>query len=141
MSTNVESSPYCRLLASISVLSGREEGASWAWKRYPEREEVAGLEGAEGDWRPDLVNTSAENNSLGLAYKCRVWDESGAMICSVAQYCAIPRHCILSFGYCSAVWRKENRQGCDCSTCRRNPHLKYAWSVPSYERLQTNYCT
>ena len=33
-------------------------------ERHPWREEVGGLEGAVGDWRPDLVNKSAENNSL-----------------------------------------------------------------------------
>ena len=32
--------------------------------RCPGREEDGGLEGPVGDWRPDLVNKSAENKSL-----------------------------------------------------------------------------
>ena len=47
------------------MLGGREEGAGWlAWEHSPGMEEVGGLEGAVGDWRPDLVNKSAENNSV-----------------------------------------------------------------------------
>ena len=64
---NVESIPYFRLLASITVLCGREEGAGWwTWEHSPGKEEVGGLDGVVGDWRPHLVNKSAENNSLGL---------------------------------------------------------------------------
>ena len=36
----------------------------WAWECCPGKEEVGGLEGAVGDCRADLVNKSAENNSL-----------------------------------------------------------------------------
>ena len=61
---DVESTPYFRLLASISVLGGRGGGGWWAWEHSTGREEVGGLEGAVGDKRPDLVNKSAENNSL-----------------------------------------------------------------------------
>ena len=47
------------------MLGGREEGeGSWAWEHSPGRKDVGGLEGAVEDWRPDLVNKSAENNSL-----------------------------------------------------------------------------
>ena len=45
-SMNVESTPYFRLLASISVLGGREEGVRcWAWEHSSGREEAGGLEG------------------------------------------------------------------------------------------------
>ena len=45
-SINVESNLYFRLLASIGVLGGREEGAGWwAWEHSPGRGSV-GLEGA-----------------------------------------------------------------------------------------------
>ena len=55
------------------MLGGREQGAGWwVWEHYPGREEVAGLEGAVGDWRPDLVNKTAENNSLILTCKVGV---------------------------------------------------------------------
>ena len=51
------------------MLGGREEGAvSGLGGQSPEREEVGGLEGAVGDWLPDLVNKSAENNSLDSTY-------------------------------------------------------------------------
>ena len=50
------------------MLRGREEGAGpakwWASEHSPGKEEVGGLDGVVGDWRPDLVNKSAENNSL-----------------------------------------------------------------------------
>ena len=59
MSVNVESTPYFRLLASISVLRGREEGGALFWEGRG-----WALEGVAGDWRPDLVNKSAENNPL-----------------------------------------------------------------------------
>ena len=55
------------LLASISVLGGRERGGG-LWEHYPGREEVGGLEGAEGDWGPDLVNKSVEITPLILTY-------------------------------------------------------------------------
>ena len=62
---NFESTPDFRPLASISVLNGKEEGSGWwAWEHYPGREEVGGLEGAVGDWPPDLVNRSAEKTPL-----------------------------------------------------------------------------
>ena len=44
--------------------------------------------------------------------------------------------------YISGVLRRgEIGKGCDCNTCRGNPHLKHGWDVPSHELLQTNYCT
>ena len=50
------------------MLGGREEGAGWwAWEHSPGKEEVGGLDGVAGDWRPDLVNKSAENNSLDFS--------------------------------------------------------------------------
>ena len=61
MSINVASIPYFRLLASISVGGGGVvvglgplfgEGRGW------------GLGGGCRDWRSDLVNKRAENNSL-----------------------------------------------------------------------------
>ena len=35
----------------------------------------------------------------------------------------------------------EIGKGCDCNTCRGNPHLKHVWNIASHELLQTNYCT
>ena len=49
------------------MLGGREEGAGWwDWEHYSGREEDGVLDGPVGDWRPDLINKSAENNSLDL---------------------------------------------------------------------------
>ena len=45
------------------MLGGREGAGWWAWEHSPGRKR---LEGAVGDWRPDLGNRSAENNSLGF---------------------------------------------------------------------------
>ena len=56
-STNVESTPSC-------AIGGREGVGWWAWRRSPGAGRAYGLEGAAGDWRPDLVNKSAQNNSL-----------------------------------------------------------------------------
>ena len=64
MCINVESTPYFRLLASIGVLGGREEAAVWrAWEHYPGMKEVGSWRAVRA-WRPDLVNQSAEKNSL-----------------------------------------------------------------------------
>ena len=59
---NVESTPYFRLLASISVLCGREEEEPgwWVWMHSPGKQ-VGVLEGSVGDWQPDLVSKSAES--------------------------------------------------------------------------------
>ena len=58
------------------MLRGREEGAGWwACEHSPGKEEVGGLDGVVGDWRPDLVNKSAENNSLDFSIYCKnaIW--------------------------------------------------------------------
>ena len=48
----------------MSVLGEGEEGAGGGIVSVILREEVGGLEGPVGDWQPDLVNKSAEINSL-----------------------------------------------------------------------------
>ena len=60
---NVESASCFHLLASINVLNGSEEGGV-AREHSPGKEEVGGLAGAVGGWQSDLVNKTAENNSL-----------------------------------------------------------------------------
>ena len=43
----------------------KNEGAGWwDWEHYPGSDEVGGLEGSVGAWRPDPVNKSAGNISL-----------------------------------------------------------------------------
>ena len=42
---------------------GSVVGMGAAWEHSPGRETVGGLEGAAGDWQPDLVDKSPENNS------------------------------------------------------------------------------
>ena len=52
------------------MLRGRDEGRGGGLGSISsEREEVGGLEGAAGDWLPDLVDKSAENNSLDCKHR------------------------------------------------------------------------
>ena len=52
------------LLASISVLGGRAEGAGGELGSMILGAKRWGLEGPVGDWWPELLHKSAENKSL-----------------------------------------------------------------------------
>ena len=70
------------------MLGGREDWAGWwAWEHYPGREEVWGVGGAVGDWRRDLVNQSAENNSrdFDIYYEARNDYTNNSKTCFVYQ--------------------------------------------------------
>ena len=57
---------------------------------------------------------------------------------SAKEFCDAIATSIARYGKSDGVLRRDEiGKGCDCNTCRGNPHLRHVWNVPSHEFLHS----